>query len=387
MATHQPTIIGKTTSTHAVATHQPVGELEIVAEFHAAMPTGVTVSHHGRIFVNFPRWGDDVTFSVAEVRDGRASAYPDEAINRADGDPAIRFVSVQSVVVDPHDRLWIVDTGNPGFAGVVAGGAKIVCIDLAKDCAVRSITFPPDVVLPNSYLNDVRFDLDRGTEGMAFITDSSNSGPNAILVVDLASGQSWRRLHDHPSTKAQPLRDFRPLIEGRPFLEPGPDGTMGTTKVGADGIAISADGARLYYCPLASRRLYSVATNALADRALDAAAVAHTVRDEGDKGGAADGLESDAAGNIYATNYEQDAITRRRPDGQWETVAHDPRLLWPDTLCVAGDGYLYVIANQIHRMALFHNGQDLRRKPYILFRLWIGAKPVRLSRRSVPQAS
>jgi sugar lactone lactonase YvrE len=350
------------------------------------MPTGVTVSHHGRIFVNFPLWGDDVPFTVGEVRDGRATAYPDEASNRADGDPARCFVSVQSVVVDPHDRLWIVDTGNPGFAGVVAGGAKIVCVDLAKDRVVRSIPFPPEVALPTSYLNDVRFDLDRGAEGMAFITDSSNSGPNAIVVVDLASGQSWRRLHDHPTTKAEPLRDFRPLVEGRPFLERGPDGTVGTTKVGADGIAISADGTRLYYCPLASRRLYSVATNALADRTLDDAAVAQTIQDEGDKGGAADGLESDAAGNIYATNYEHDAITRRRPDGQWETVAHDPRLLWPDTLCVAGDGYLYVIANQIHRMKLFLHEQDLRHKPYMLFRVRIDAKPVRLSRRSVPQA-
>ncbi len=31
------------------------------------MPTGVTVSHSGRIFVNFPQWGDDVTATVAEV--------------------------------------------------------------------------------------------------------------------------------------------------------------------------------------------------------------------------------------------------------------------------------------------------------------------------------
>ncbi|MCY7347264.1 MAG: hypothetical protein LH614_13705 [Pyrinomonadaceae bacterium] len=38
---------------------------------------------------------------------------------------------------------------------------------------------------------------------------------------------------------------------------------------GADGIAISADGARLFYCPLGSRRLYSVATDALFDRNLD----------------------------------------------------------------------------------------------------------------------
>ena len=35
-----------------------VGQPELVATFREAMPTGVTVSKSGRIFVNFPRWGD-----------------------------------------------------------------------------------------------------------------------------------------------------------------------------------------------------------------------------------------------------------------------------------------------------------------------------------------
>jgi hypothetical protein len=48
------------------------------------MPTGVTVSQKGRIFVNFPRWGDEVPFTVAEVREGKAIAYPDEAMNQTD---------------------------------------------------------------------------------------------------------------------------------------------------------------------------------------------------------------------------------------------------------------------------------------------------------------
>jgi sugar lactone lactonase YvrE len=61
--------------------------------------------------------------------------------------------------------------------------------------------------------------------------------------------------------------------------------------MGSDGIAISSDGMRLYYCPLGSRKLYSVDTNALCDRSLHDKEVAATVVDEGDKGGASDGLE------------------------------------------------------------------------------------------------
>jgi sugar lactone lactonase YvrE len=362
-----------------LATDESLGTLEPVAHFDGAMLTGVTVSQQGRIFVNFPKWGDDVQFTVAELREGRPVAYPNEAFNQTQPDDlAAALVSVQSVVVDPYDRLWILDTGSPMFQPTQYGGPKLVCVDLATDQVIKTILFPQDVALPTTYLNDVRFDLRRAAEGIAFITDSSDQGANGIIVVDLASGASWRKLHDHPSTKAEDWSSFLPVVEGRPFMERQPNGQIKPLTMGSDGIAISADGSRLYYCPLASRKLYSVATDALCDRALDDDAVAATVIDEGDKGGAADGLESDTAGYIYATNYEHNAILRRRPTGEWETIAHDPRLLWPDTMSIATDGYLYVTANQLHRQAKYQQGKDLRQKPYSLFRIRIDAQPVRL---------
>lgn len=361
-------------------TDEPLGALEPVAYFNGAMPTGVTVSHKGRIFVNFPKWGDDVSFTVAEIRKGETVAYPDESINQTNpADQAAALVSVQSVVVDPVDRLWILDTGSPLFQPTKYGGPKLVCVDLKTDQVSKKILFPQDVALPTTYLNDIRFDLRRGSEGMAFITDSAQKGPNGIIVVDLASEQSWRRLHDHPSVKPEELQTFLPIVEGRPFLEQQPDGSVKHgASMGSDGIAINADGTRLYYCPLGSRKLYSVDTNALSDQSLKEQEVGATVIDEGDRGGASDGLESDSAGNIYSTNYEHNAILRRSPDKRWETLTHDPRLLWPDTLSLATDGYLYVTANQLHRQARFHKGKDLRRKPYSLFRIRIDAQPVLL---------
>ena len=358
-----------------------LGELEAVAYFNGAMPTGVTVSHKGRIFVNFPKWGDDVSFTVGEIRNGETIAYPTEAANQTDPqDPAAALVSVQSVVVDPADRLWILDTGSPLFQPTAYGGPKLVCVDLTADKVTKKILFQQDVALPTTYLNDVRFDLRRNSGGgIAFITDSAQRGPNAIIVVDLVSGQSWRRLNDHPSTKAEDMKTFLPIVEGRPFLEHQPDGSVRQgAGMGSDGIAIGADGRRLYYCPLGSRKLYSVDTDALCDRSLDEKQVAATVVDEGDRGGASDGLESDAAGHIYSTNYEHNAILRKHPDQQWETVTHDPRLLWPDTLSLANDGYLYVTANQLHRQARYQKGQDLRRKPYTLFRIRLDEQPVLL---------
>lgn len=359
---------------------RPLGALESVAHFDGAMPTGVSVSHQGRIFVNFPKWGDKVGFTVAEIRDGRPVPYPDAETNYTDlRDPAVALVSVQSIVVDPVDRLWILDTGSPLFKSTEYGGPKLMCVDLATDKVINTILFPQDVALSTSYLNDVRFDLRRRRKGMAFITDSSDQGPNGIVVVDLDTGESWRRLHDHPSTKAEDPQRFVPMVEGRPLLKRGEDGTAKPhIKMGSDGIAIGADGARLYYCPLASRRLYSVSTDALCDRSKDDVAVDLTIVNEGDKGGAGDGMESDADGNIYATNYEHNAVLRRNSHGAWETVAHDPRLLWPDTLSLATNGYLYVTANQLHRQAPYQDGKDLRQKPYTLFRVHVGAEPVLL---------
>lgn len=355
---------------------KPAGILETVARIYGSMPTGVTVSRTGRIFINYPRWGDPVPFTVAELKNGRPVAYPDAEINRLDrAHQANSLVSVQSVVVDPQDRLWILDTGSPLFQPTSYGGPKLVGVDLRTNRIVKKILFPKEVALPTTYLNDVRFDLRRGTGGTAYITDSSDKGPNGIVVVDLASGRSWRKLNDHPSTKAVPR--FLPYIEGQPMMQRKPGEPPKHLAMGSDGIAISADGKRLFYCPLASRRLYSVSTDALANERSTEEEVAATVLDHGEKG-ASDGLESDAEGHIYATNYEQNAIERRRPDGTFETLVCDPRILWPDTMSVASDGYLYFTANQLHRQKTYHNGKDLRKQPYLLFRTRINAHPVSL---------
>lgn len=81
---------------------------------------------------------------------------------------------------------------------------------------------------------------------MAFITDSSQNGPNGIIVVDPFSKESWRRLHDHSSTKAEGLQTFLSIVEGSPFLTSQPDGSMTqAAAMGSVGIVINSDGSRL----------------------------------------------------------------------------------------------------------------------------------------------
>ncbi|SIO41928.1 Sugar lactone lactonase YvrE [Paraburkholderia phenazinium] len=371
------TLTATADATPKLATEQTIGHIEPVFEFYGAMPTGVTKAPDGRLFVNFPRWGDDVPFTVGEIVGKRIVPYPDAQTNRADpAHPADSLISVQSVVADSQNRLWILDTASPKLAAPIQGGAKLVAVDLATNKVVRTILLPPNALLPTTYLNDVRFDFRFGAQGIAYVTDSSPHGPGGIIVVDLASGEAWRKLSGDPSTSADAA--FVPVVEGEEMATDGPDGKRRPLHGAADGIALSADGATLYYSPLSSRHLYSVPTALLRDRNASPAAVAAAVRDLGEKG-ASDGLEADASGAIYAGDYEHDSIRRRRPDGEWQTIAHDPRILWPDTLSVGNDGYLYFTANQLPRQASFHHGHDLRKKPYTLFRIRIDAKPVTLA--------
>lgn len=350
-----------------------IGQLEPVFAFYDAMPTGVTVSEQGRLFVNFPQWGDNAPFSVGEIRDGKVFPYPDQAINTPDQKaPAKHFISVQSVVADGQERLWVLDTAAPKFSAPQPGGAKLVAIDLKSNKVVKTLVFPANVILPSTYVNDMRFDLRTGKEGTVYVTDSSVSGPGAIIVMDIATGKATRRLDGDVSTSAD--KRFIPTVEGEAMLARGADGTAKPFGVASDGIALSPDGQTLYFSPLSSRHLYAVPTRLLRDEHVTEAQLSAAVLDMGEKG-ASDGLEADANGAVYASDYEHNGIRKRLADGTWQTIVHDPRAIWPDTLSIGPDGYLYFTANQLNRQAGFHGGKDLRTKPYSLFRVKINAAP------------
>ncbi|MFD1261392.1 L-dopachrome tautomerase-related protein [Entomomonas asaccharolytica] len=355
----------------SLPTEKFYGNLEAVAAFNGAMPTGVTVAEDGRIFVNFPRWGDDVPFTVAELVDGEAVAYPSKEINKANKvDIKNHFISVQSVVADGRGRLWVLDTAAPKFSSPVVGGAKLVAIDLNTNKIVKTLLFPAEVLTPQTYLNDMRFDFRVGEEGVAYVTESSASG--GIIVMDLKTGKALRRLTGDVAAAAD--KSFIAIIEGEALLRRSADGKTSAFAAGSDGIALSNDGKILYFSPLSSRHLYAIATDLLRDPNVTDAELSKAVKDLGEKG-ASDGLESDANGAVYAGNYEHNSIRKRLPNGEWQTIVHDPRILWPDTLAIGPDGYLYFTANQLHRQAGFHKGKDKREKPYSLFRIKINEKP------------
>jgi sugar lactone lactonase YvrE len=354
--------------------------------YSAAFPTGLTVSHDGRVFVCYPRWGQPVNFTVGEVTRNGLKPFPDAATNGFYPsepnklDPRMHLVSVQSVVFDAKDRLWLLDTGSINLQPVIEGGPKMWGYDLKSGKRIKEITFGA-AVTKKTYLNDVRFDLNRGAEGTAYITDS---GAGAIIVVDLASGKAWRKLDGHPSVMAD--KNLTMMVEGQPLKRRPRSGPEQPVLINSDGIALSPDGKTLYYTPLTGHSIYAVSTDFLADRNRTDADAA--VRKIADKPSGNDGLICDAQGRLYVSTFEENAIRRFTPPtagesngraaqtaaargaGAGEIILQDQRLLWPDTFCIQ-DGKLYVTANQLNRQPDFHQGVNGLREPFAIFEIAI----------------
>jgi sugar lactone lactonase YvrE len=324
--------------------------------------TGVTIAKSGRLFLNYPRWSDHYVNAVVEIqKDRTVKPYPDELWNRWSGkagDAGKQFVCVQSVVVDDNEVLWVVDSGAPLMGPALVAGAKLVSIDLKGNQVSHIYTFGPDVIKPNSYLNDVRIDNRRR---FAYMTDSGEGG---IVVVDLASGKAHRALDGHASVMAQEGTTL--TIDGKKLL--GADGKP--PKINSDGIALSPDREYLYYQALTGKTLYRVKTAALRDANKSkaaVAAVAAAVEKVADTF-PVDGLWMDKQGNIYLSGLEQKGVLRMTPDKKIESMATDDRLEWPDTFTQAADGTMYVSASHINESPRFNGGKEARKLPYGVFK-------------------
>ena len=232
------------------------------------------------------------------------------------------------------------------------GGPKLVGISLRNDSIYATYTFPADVHYPDSYLNDLRFDLRSdvsGTagQGVAYLVDSSNEGRPGFIMLDLGTGESWRRLNQDASV-LRGMNDV-PSYQGQPFYLREKGMPVQWQLEGLDGIGLSPDGERMYYSPLSTNFLYSVPTANLRERDPLAEVHAHAnVSNHGQRGGNANGFESDSNGLIYQIIPEQNAIYYFDPnDGLTHGFVRDPRMIWPDGASVGSDGYIYMNINQL----------------------------------------
>ena len=326
---------------HAQGAGRP---LELVATFSAPRQvTGVAVAPSGRVFVNFPRWEEDVAISVAEVGPGGALApYPDATWNAyrnaSPTSPGSRFVCVQSVTVDPLGYLWVLDPAAPNLAFEVAGGPKLVRIDPRSNQVTRVYLFDQRVAPQGTYLNDIRFTPDGQR---AVITNSGQ--PGSLITLDVASGALRRVLDGHPSTQFQ--QGVQVVVEGKPLVRP--DGQP--PQFSADGLAIDLRGEYVYWQATTGTTMYRAPVTTLFDTQADPASVGNAIQIVA-RTFIADGYWMSKRGALYLTSCSDNSVKQLLPGGQFAIAAQDSRLLWPDSMAEGPDGAIYVTASHIPQM-------------------------------------
>ncbi|BFZ55503.1 hypothetical protein PYCC9005_002544 [Savitreella phatthalungensis] len=376
-------------------------QLEEYHYYYDQWPIGLAISSTGRFFVSYTR--GDYRYTLGETVNKTAErAYPSLDLNLPvsrlntsfngiafGSDNSSAFISVQALYITPQtssrpETLWVLDTGRPtvhdaqgapSMPYAQPGGPKLVAISLSNDTIYQTFTFPATVHYPDSYLNDLRFDLRSnlsGTtgQGIAYLVDSSNEGRPGFIMVDLGSGKSWRRLEQDPSVLR--VQQDVPTYFGNPFYFRQLGSPVTWQKEGLDGIQLSPDGLRMYYSPLTSNTLYSVPTSNLRVPPSEPLAEvwAHSnVSDWGQRGGNANGFEGDSSGRIYQLMPSQNAIYAFDPQvGETRPFLRDPRILWPDGATVGADGYIYININQLPFQPDWNNGTDYRVHPGAVLR-------------------
>ena len=314
--------------------------LQKVASFDHQV-TGVAVSEDGRVFVNFPRWFEDVPFSVAELtKDGKLHPYPDAEWNRyrnaAPLPPGNHFVCVQAETADGHGHLWVIDPAAPATGFIVPGGPKLVEIDLKTNAVMRTYLFDGQAAPQGSYLNDVRLSPDGK---YAYMTDSGAQG--SLVVLDTATGQARRVLDGDGSTQVD--KSVKVIIGGKEIHTADGRGV----QFAADSISIDPKGEFLTWQPLTGKTLYRIATATLNDASLSpdqVSAKVETVSSSEPN----DGLWQDASGKLYFTAVQDGAIETQDPGARTrKMLLKDPRLVWPDTFAEGPGAALYVTNSAI----------------------------------------
>ena len=310
--------------------------LQIVATLDRA-PGNVTVTPDGRLLLSQHQFLEPEHRVVEFLEDGSTRPFPTpEWAGPRDGE--VGMAAVLGLRAGRDGVVWMLDNG----AGD-ASEARLVGWDTTDDALEAVVPVPPEASIEGSFHNDLALDA---TRGLAYLADIAGG----IAVVDLATGEGWRRLDDHPSADAEDV-DF--VVRGKVLTDPEGE----PVRTALNPITISADDAWVYYGAMNGTAVWRVPTTALADRTLPAEELAASVERHGDKP-PSDGITIDAEGNVYVTDGGGNAIGVTRPDGTYSALVVDARIEWPDGLSTGPDGHVYATVNRLNRTAELGGGED-----------------------------
>jgi sugar lactone lactonase YvrE len=280
-------------------------------------PGNVAIADDGRLFFAYHPFAQAARFgpTVFELVDGAPRPFPDAAFQA-------RYQGVFGMTVDRQRRLWFVEPASLDHART-----RLLAFELDTNRLVFEHWFAPGEA---RFAQDLRVAPDGQTVYLAD-TGLFEFTPASLIVFDVASRTHRALLAAHPSAQAQRWVIRTPL--GPHKLAFG----LLTFVVGLDGLALSADGAWLYYAAMSHDHLYKVPTAALRDPALAPAALERQIVAVGAKP-LSDGLAVDRDGSLLITDIEHGGIARLDGSGSLATLIRSPRVLWADGVVVAPDG-------------------------------------------------
>ena len=331
--------------------------LEVVAELSQG-PGNIAVTPDRRLIVSehslfFPN------YRVIEVlTDGTTKPFPNEQWATPPDKDGIGLTSVIGIQSDLKGIIWMIDNGND-FSRIVAWDSK-----QNKLHKIIDVSKPGRVY--NSFFNDLALDP---VHNKIYISDVAHPKNTALVVVDIDTGKSRRVLEGHSSIAPEPL----PIKIGDKIMAVDDKG-KGKPSIGADPITIDPKSEWVYYGASQSTSLWRIRTADLANENLTDIQLAARIERYGDRP-VCDGITVDGSGNVYITDLTNYAIGVVEPSGKYRILHQDKkRLSWPDGMSFGPDGYIYVVANQLHLSMVFNMGKDLSKPPYYLLRFKASAK-------------
>ena len=324
--------------------------LEVVAEL--PMPPGnLALTPKGRLFFTFhPEAKPKV--NVVELVGNTPQPFP-SLDWQPGGEQELAFQEILSMRVDRQNRLWLLDNAVHGL-----GQPRLLAFDIDSKKLVHHFDFPADIFGLGSHANDFQVDV---SGRYIYLADASLLARTPAIVVYDTHTQSARRvLESHVSVMPE---YFIPEVDGHPMEIFG----VFTVNPGVDSIALSRDGAQLFYAAVTAQKMYKVDTASLINTDLSAQELAGKVTILGEKT-MSDGISSDNAGNVYISDFEHNAILRMDPQGKLETLIKDKRIHWPDGFSFGPNDWLYFTDSALNHVIGKTPQYILGHAPYHIFR-------------------
>ena len=320
--------------------------VEVVAKLNLE-PDNLAVTPNG-LLVFGVRTTSDKQARVAQVSlDGTVSPFPNSKWAGPPREDGTGMTSVVAIKATPDGLVWMFDRGSE------QAPAKIVAWDTINNKLAKSFVFPVQArKRPPKFMHDIAVD---GRNKLIYMAgtqteDSKTEGQPVLVVIDIRKQEIRLLPLNRPNFSVAATFDearTRQASSSKKVFEVGLNVPIG----------IDPDNQWVYFGYLASKTLWRVKADDLANINLSPDEVAAKVEKYGDKP-IGNGIAPTESGVVYLSDELSNAIGAFDKVRNYRMIAKDEILNVPNGLCVAPDGYVYVCVNRPMRDTTYVKDQN-----------------------------